>query len=362
MTKDQMAPAVNEWSERPEKNNVRVVEHLRSSPLFVEFREAFEAATGLPLILRPPGAFQSPLDGSKRRNPFCARMAQHNKSCSACLQFQAKVEADASMATKTFSCYAGLVESAVPVRVGVTLIGYLQTGQVFLERPEYKTFADTIGRIRTGDGEEKIRELATVYERTQLVSKARYEAYLGLLAFFAQHLSTMSNEVLVRATGGEMPAIMRARAFVLAHAREDIRLCDAARAANVSAHYFCKIFRRVTGFTFTTYLARVRVGLVKQELLSPHVRVCESAYAAGFKSLSQFNRVFRHVAGEPPTQFRARLLNHTPRLQLSKKPNGKTVQKKLRAPVGPGRKGRGGETGATPPVIAAPRNAAIEAA
>jgi AraC-like DNA-binding protein len=35
--------------------------------------------------------------------------------------------------------------------------------------------------------------------------------------------------------------------------------------------------------------------------------VSEAAYEAGFQSLSQFNRVFRRVAGEAPTAYRARL-------------------------------------------------------
>ena len=62
-----------------------------------------------------------------------------------------------------------------------------------------------------------------------------------------------------------------------------------------------------TGMTFTDYLARVRIEKVKNLLLNPHKRVSEAAYEAGFQSLSQFNRVFRRIAGESPTTFRDRL-------------------------------------------------------
>jgi AraC-like DNA-binding protein len=37
------------------------------------------------------------------------------------------------------------------------------------------------------------------------------------------------------------------------------------------------------------------------------MRVSEAAYATGFQSLSQFNRVFRRVAGESPSVYRERL-------------------------------------------------------
>jgi len=46
---------------------------------------------------------------------------------------------------------------------------------------------------------------------------------------------------------------------------------------------------------------------VKQLLLNPHKRVSEAAYEAGFQSLSQFNRVFRRIAGEAPSTYREKL-------------------------------------------------------
>jgi AraC-like DNA-binding protein len=80
-----------------------------------------------------------------------------------------------------------------------------------------------------------------------------------------------------------------------------------ARAVNMSAFYFCKMFKQATGLTFTDYLARIRVEKVKNLLLDPHKRVSEAAFAAGFQSLSQFNRVFRKVAGEAPSTYRDRV-------------------------------------------------------
>jgi AraC-like DNA-binding protein len=58
------------------------------------------------------------------------------------------------------------------------------------------------------------------------------------------------------------------------------------------------------GLTFTDYLSRVRVEAVKQLLRDPHKRVSEVAYAVGFQSLSQFNRVFSRIAGVSPSAFR----------------------------------------------------------
>ena len=88
---------------------------------------------------------------------------------------------------------------------------------------------------------------------------------------------------------------------------EPLSLTQVARAVNMSSFYFCKVFRAGTGVRFTDYLARARVERTKQLLLKPHVRVSEAAFEAGFQSLSQFNRVFRRVAGESPSTHREHL-------------------------------------------------------
>jgi AraC-like DNA-binding protein len=97
-----------------------------------------------------------------------------------------------------------------------------------------------------------------------------------------------------------------ARAYLEEHQTEDVFLRDVARAARLSPFYFCKTFHRETGLTFLDYLARLRVESVKARLFDPHVRISEAAFAAGFQSLSQFNRVFRRIVGEAPTRFRGR--------------------------------------------------------
>ncbi|HTO03873.1 MAG TPA: helix-turn-helix transcriptional regulator [Opitutus sp.] len=86
----------------------------------------------------------------------------------------------------------------------------------------------------------------------------------------------------------------------------------AARSANMSPFYFCKAFKKATGLTFTGYLARTRIESVKSLLLNVHVNVSGATYAAGSRSLSRFNRVFRRVAGESPSDYRLRIHGRHP--------------------------------------------------
>lgn len=105
----------------------------------------------------------------------------------------------------------------------------------------------------------------------------------------------------------EAPAITRARQFIAEKHAEELSLTGVAQAVNMRAFYFCKSFQKATGMTFTDYLARIRVEKAKNLLLNPHKRVSDDAHEAGFQSLSQFNRVFRRVAGGSPTIYREHL-------------------------------------------------------
>lgn len=288
----------------------KVVTQLQRSPLYRDYHQAFEATTGLPLALRAAGSFQTPLQGSKRVNSFCALMAGTNKSCAACLLLQQRVEQDATKDAKTLQCFAGLSESAVPVRVGDQVLGYLQTGQVFLQAPTERSFARIARQIRDWNPTADLRQLKTAYFATRVLARRQYASVVNLLSIFAQHLSTISNQVMVQETEVEPPVMTRARAYIGEHYGERLELREVAQAVNMSMFYFCKIFKKTTGLTFTEYLSRHRVERVKELLLNPHLRVSEAAFAVGFQSLSQFNRVFRQIAGESPTAYRDHLHRH----------------------------------------------------
>ena len=79
-----------------------------------------------------------------------------------------------------------------------------------------------------------------------------------------------------------------------------------AQAANASATYFSKRFKKATGMTFIDYLGRVRVEKAKNLLQNPNLRVSAIALEVGFQSVSQFNRTFKKVTGRSPKQLRPR--------------------------------------------------------
>lgn len=294
-------------SDNPAKRSRLMIAQLKQSQIYRDYEQAFRETTGLPLSLRPVDAFDLPHQGDPKANPFCALMAATNHSCAACLQLQKKVEEQASLEPKTLKCFAGLCDSAVPIRVGENLVAFLQTGQVFLHTPSKKDFSAVSKQLLKWGTEVDMKAVEEAYFQTRVVTKKQYESILRLLMIFSQHLATMSNQLMVKEESAEPPVIAKARVYIAEHQDDDLTLAQVAQSVNTSAFYFCKMFKKATGMTFTDYLARVRVEKVKNLLLNPHKRVSEAAFEAGFQSLSQFNRVFRKIAGESPSTFRERL-------------------------------------------------------
>jgi len=289
------------------KQSRELVRQLHESEIFRDYEKAFRETTGLPINLRPIEAFNLPHHGDPQEAPFCALMAGTNQSCAACLQLQRKVEEEARLEPKTLKCFAGLCDSAVPVRVGENLVAFLQTGQILLHQPNKREFKKVARDLINWGVTADLKRLEEAYFQTRVLDKKQYDAVLRLLTIFAKHLSSLSNELMVSAQQAESPMISRAKVFIMEHQHEEMSLRQVAGSVNTSAFYFCKMFKKATGLTFTDYLARVRVEKVKNLLLNPHKRISEAAYEAGFQSLSQFNRVFRKVAGEAPTVWRDKL-------------------------------------------------------
>ncbi|HUB68570.1 MAG TPA: helix-turn-helix domain-containing protein [Candidatus Methylacidiphilales bacterium] len=281
-----------------------IVRQLSQSEIYRDYEAAFTEVTHLPLSFRPHEIWQHALGGKKNENPFCALLAKSSKSCAACLQMQEKTTEGGMEEPCSVMCFAGLVDTAVPVRVGTKVIGFLQTGQIALSPPTHAQFTKIARQIVEWGVSVDLNRLEDAYFHSQVLSRQQYEGVVRLLEIFAQHLSVFANQIMVHQRNAEPPMISRAKNYINSHQTGSISLDEVARALNVSTFYFCKMFKKTTGLTFTDYLSRARVEKAKNLLLNPHVRVSEAAYECGFASLTHFNRTFKRVTGASSTVFR----------------------------------------------------------
>ena len=285
---------------------------------FQKFKRAFKLATGLPVTLRPVTTWRLPFHGKDRENAFCTVVAGTSRACAACLRFQEKLAHEAMNEPATLICAYGLRETAVPVKTGAQTIGFLQTGHVLHRKPTRASFQGVVelaAKLDVDIGNQKARR---AFFQTPVASRWKRDAVTKLLAIFADHLATKSNELVIQAANTEPPAIARSKQFIREHYMEPLSLRQVSSIVNTSIHYFCRQFHKVTGMNFTEFVSRTRIEKAKNFMLNPNLRIGEIGYETGFQSLTHFNRVFRRIAGQSPTEYRGRLAGITrPRPTLS---------------------------------------------
>lgn len=75
-----------------------------------------------------------------------------------------------------------------------------------------------------------------------------------------------------------------------------------ARKVNLTPSAFCRYFKKQTNMTFTEFVNHYRIERAKN-LLMQHYNVTETCYAVGLANLSYFNKLFRRIVGQNPSEF-----------------------------------------------------------
>jgi AraC-like DNA-binding protein len=181
-------------------------------------------------------------------------------------------------APRTARCFAGLTSSAVPVVVRNQTVAYIHTGHAAV------------------NGDANLRHVGA-----PRLSRGEYEGAVRLLELFSRQLADSMPDC---PAGAPYPAIDRAARRIRENPENPWRLTQLAREAKMNASYFSELFHRRLGITLTRFVAGARTAKARQLLLHTDLKIIEIAFASGFGSVSQFNRVFRREAGCEPGSLR----------------------------------------------------------
>lgn len=84
---------------------------------------------------------------------------------------------------------------------------------------------------------------------------------------------------------------------------ENINLEYAASRMNFSPSYFSRLFKKLTGTHFISYLNTIRVEQAASMIRNTDHRMIDIAFQCGFNNIRSFNRVFKDVTGFTPSAF-----------------------------------------------------------
>lgn len=100
--------------------------------------------------------------------------------------------------------------------------------------------------------------------------------------------------------------VERAKSFVHENYSGKIQINDIAAAVFVSVFHFCRMFKKITGYSPYQYLMLVRLEEAKK-LLQKGMSVTEAALQCGFESIEHFSHAFGRYEKTPASIYRKRM-------------------------------------------------------
>lgn len=184
-------------------------------------------------------------------------------------------------------------------------------GTPFFELPEMKGIKELFERARTGiafQGRtkkivgERLKVLAALPHFQQLIELLQI---FQLLGSSTEYTPLQSRPVTHASLLKEQQRMHHIYHFIESNYNRTINVNEVARLTHLTTAAFCRYFKKTTHLTFTDFINQYRVNQAKKLLLH-HKNVTEACYESGFENLSYFNKTFRKLTGENPSQFKKR--------------------------------------------------------
>ena len=199
------------------------------------------------------------------------------------------------------------------LRVKAVTIFFNPTGllSAMFELPEMKAVKVFIQQHQQGfkvpsDYSHKISQ--AMYSVKKAKGCNQLIAFLNLL----KNLQMMNVKLAPLSAFGSLPGITENEGirigniynFIMQNYSESITLEDVAKVACMTSESFCRYFKKHTGHTFISFLNEIRINEACKKLTEHKFEIISTvAYNCGFKSINNFNRVFKYIIGSSPREY-----------------------------------------------------------
>lgn len=145
-----------------------------------------------------------------------------------------------------------------------------------------------------------------------LSEQAPLPRLLGLLKLLGQLAEAEEYQLLDAGEPGllmstsDYDRIHRVMSYIQRHYQDQVSLEHAAELVHLTVPAFCRFFKRVTRRTFTNYLHEYRIYHACQLLQTRQHSISEVAYRCGYQQPAYFNRQFKRIMGQTPSDYQQR--------------------------------------------------------
>lgn len=97
--------------------------------------------------------------------------------------------------------------------------------------------------------------------------------------------------------------------YVKENYKKEISLDEVAQIANLTPTSFCRMFKSKTKKNFIEYLHEIRISNACKHLIESDMSISEIAYGCGYKTVSNFNKLFKKIMGTTPKEYKKKIIS-----------------------------------------------------
>ncbi|GAA4469988.1 AraC family transcriptional regulator [Nibrella saemangeumensis] len=183
-------------------------------------------------------------------------------------------------------------------------------GHEFFQRQEMTLIRQLLEHARRGlEWRNSTRSSAANYLHQLAEQPVGFQRVMTLLTLL-DHLSQTHDYRFITSLGytntvkpSETDRIQMVHDYVLGHFQDEISLNTVADLADMTPSAFCRYFKTRANKTFSEFVTEVRIGHACKLLMDGKLSVTQVSYESGYRTLSNFNRQFKDITGQTPSQY-----------------------------------------------------------
>ncbi len=147
----------------------------------------------------------------------------------------------------------------------------------------------------------------------QLVEKQNFEVILGLFEILSILSETSDvNFINTESYTTSLDSYKKDRLtdvyqYIKENYKKEISLDEVAQIASLTPTSFCRMFKSKTKKNFIEYLNEIRISNACKLLIETDMSVSEIAYECGYKTVSNFNKLFKKNTKNTPKEYKNKI-------------------------------------------------------
>lgn len=296
----------------------------------------------------------NPITAHSSCSEFCSAVRQDPELGPLCEKCDSRggLEAARNLEPYIYLCHIGIVDFAIPIVVEGQYLGALMAGQIRLENTSNNQELERIVSKKYQYDLESNPHLKALYHQLEEVPLEKIEAVAHMMNHLINYIvgeavlktslyeanlklhedTTVADQVStnplhdvhlyyedtskqlseVNATQGvtkikKIPTsslLMPALIYIENHLDEKVYLDDMAYRCNISPSYFSKIFKRETGYNFSSYVVHKKLAWAKTLLETTTEPILNLSLNLGFDDCGYFIKLFKKEYGVTPAVYR----------------------------------------------------------